>query len=151
VSPVDEAPADDRPRDPVVPDVTRGPTDVAAEGGGDTVDRVADDVAATPDRTPVIEPVVVDILHHHGRVTAAQRIAIDTARPTFTIGRSVQADVLVDDPHVAPIHVEIAVSPDGSVAATAALLLKLMQLVVPEVRCCLHHSPTIPNLSTIAP
>lgn len=64
------------------------------------------------------EPVVVDVLDHHGRVTARQRIVVDAANPTFTVGRSVVADVLVDDPHVAPIHLEITVQPDGAVVAT---------------------------------
>ena len=51
-------------------------------------------------------------------MTARQRIFVSAANPTFTIGRSVVADVLVDDPHVAPMHLDITVQPDGAVVAT---------------------------------
>ena len=89
----------DRADDPVVPD-TPAP------------------LAATATEPPASEPVVVDVLDHHGRTSTRQRIMIGKSKRTFTVGRSVNADVLVDDPHVAPVHVEIAVQPDGSITAT---------------------------------
>lgn len=67
---------------------------------------------------PVAEPVVVDTVDHHGRVVLRQRVVLDAGRQAFTIGRSVAADVMIDDPHAAPVHVEVSVSPDGALTVT---------------------------------
>ena len=94
---------------------------MSAVGGDDRVVSAVggdDRVPGTAGEDHRVEPVVVDILDHHGRVTARQRIVVDPANPRFTVGRSVLADVLVDDPHVAPIHVDISVQPDGAIIAT---------------------------------
>ena len=68
--------------------------------------------------TVTAEPVVVDVLDTHGRLLLRQRLSLAGDRRRFTIGRSVAADVLLDDPHVAPLHAAVDVAPDGTLAVT---------------------------------
>lgn len=76
-------------------------------------------VAITPDTVATRpEAVVVDVLDNHGRVASRQRLVLSDGHRRFTIGRSVDADVMLDDPHVAPIHIEVALSPEGILTAT---------------------------------
>ena len=75
-------------------------------------------VPGVPDVSGGVEPVVVDVLDHHGRAITRQRIMLDRDKRTFTIGRSVRADIMIDDPHAAPIHAEVSVSPDGMLSVT---------------------------------
>jgi hypothetical protein len=53
------------------------------------------------------EIVLIEILGSHDRVQARERITIDDARRTFTIGRSVNADITLDDAHVAALHASV--------------------------------------------
>lgn len=63
--------------------------------------------------------IVVEVLDTHGRVSARERFAVgDTGKRRIVVGRSVAADVIVDDPHVAAAHVAIDVDGDGRVVLT---------------------------------
>lgn len=62
--------------------------------------------------------VVVDILDGHGRVRARERLSLDPANARFTVGRGVAADVVLDDPHVAAVHVAVDISEEGRVLLT---------------------------------
>jgi hypothetical protein len=64
------------------------------------------------------EALVVEILDGHGRVQARERLRMDADGLSFTVGRSTAADVVLDDPYVAPLHVAIEASADGRVRAT---------------------------------
>lgn len=64
------------------------------------------------------EIVIVDRLEGHGRVQSRERVMLSDARRTFTIGRSIHADMTLDDPHIAAKHVSIEVTPDGQVLAS---------------------------------
>ena len=64
------------------------------------------------------EPVAVDVLDGHGRVHARERLRLTAERRSFTVGRSTAADVMLDDPFVAPLHLAIEVTPEGLFRAT---------------------------------
>ena len=66
----------------------------------------------------VAEPVVVEVLDSHGRVHARERLSLSADRRSFTVGRSTAADVMLDDPFVAALHVAIEVTPEGLFRAT---------------------------------
>jgi hypothetical protein len=66
----------------------------------------------------VLEPVVVEVLDSHGRVHVRQRLALPADRRSFTVGRSAAADVMLDDPFVAALHVTFDVTPEGLFRAT---------------------------------
>lgn len=58
--------------------------------------------------------VLVETLGGHGHVRSRERVQPDeTAR--FTIGRGVEADVVLEDPHIAPLHAAVTIDPDGAV------------------------------------
>ena len=61
--------------------------------------------------------VVVEGLDGHGRVQWRERLALDENRRTFTIGRSIDADVTLDDPFAAEMHASLEVTPDGRIFA----------------------------------
>ena len=61
--------------------------------------------------------VLVEVLDRHGHVRLIERIQLDGARRTFTIGRSVDADVVLDDEHVAPLHARVELTADGRLLA----------------------------------
>jgi hypothetical protein len=61
--------------------------------------------------------ILIDCLDSGGRVQLRQRFAITDARRTFTIGRSVGADVTLDDEHSAALHASIEVTADGRLLA----------------------------------
>lgn len=63
-------------------------------------------------------PLVVEVLDHHGRVQQRERIVLDAAHPSFTVGRSARADVMLDDEHAAALHAEISVNADGDAHVT---------------------------------
>jgi Inner membrane component of T3SS, cytoplasmic domain len=62
--------------------------------------------------------VLIDCLDSRGRVQLRQRLALTDGHRTFSIGRSVAADVTLDDEHSAPLHATIEVMPDGSLLAS---------------------------------
>jgi hypothetical protein len=64
------------------------------------------------------EAVVVEVLDSHGRVHARERLRLPGDRRSFTVGRSAAADVMLDDPFVAALHVTIEVTPEGLLLAT---------------------------------
>ena len=61
----------------------------------------------------VAEPVVVEVLDSHGRVHARERLSLSGERHSFTVGRGTAADVILDDPFVAALHLAIEITPQG--------------------------------------
>ena len=57
--------------------------------------------------------ILIDILDGHGRVQSRERVTLTPERRTFTIGRSAQADVTIDDAHAAALHASVELTPDG--------------------------------------
>ena len=57
--------------------------------------------------------ILIESLDAQGRVTARERFALTPDRHTFTIGRGVDADVIVDDAYAAALHAAIEVGSDG--------------------------------------
>ena len=51
----------------------------------------------------------------YGRAVTRERLTLDAARRSFTIGRSLAADVIVDDEHVAALHANVEIAPDGRI------------------------------------
>jgi hypothetical protein len=64
------------------------------------------------------ETVLIEILDSHGRVQSRERGMLTAENPSFTIGRSVNADVTVDDPHVAAMHASVTLTPEGKLLAS---------------------------------
>ncbi len=64
------------------------------------------------------ETVLVEILGSHGRVQTRERITLTGAQRSFTIGRSVAADVTLDDAHAAALHASVEITPDGKILVT---------------------------------
>lgn len=62
-----------------------------------------------------VKPVVVEMLDGHGRARHRERLLLDPGNARFTIGRGVAADVILDDPHVAPLHAAVDITADGRV------------------------------------
>ena len=62
--------------------------------------------------------VLVEILDNHGRVQLRERIELAADKRSFTIGRAVTADVPLTDPHVAPLHASVHITPEGTIAVT---------------------------------
>ena len=73
-------------------------------------------VSSGPD---AIKPdyVLIDCLDNRGRVQLRQRLALSGGQRTLTIGRSLNADVTVDDEHCAALHAAIEVTADGRLLA----------------------------------
>lgn len=65
-----------------------------------------------------IDAVVVEILGNHDRVCFRTRIPLSPDARTFTVGRGVQADVVVDDAYLAPLHARFDVDAEGAVTVT---------------------------------
>jgi hypothetical protein len=63
------------------------------------------------------EFVLVDWLDDQGRVRLRQRFALTEGRRTFIIGRSIDADVTVDDDYAAPLHASVEITVDGRLLA----------------------------------
>jgi pSer/pThr/pTyr-binding forkhead associated (FHA) protein len=59
------------------------------------------------------ETVIVELLGSHGRAAWRERIALDPETRSFSLGRSMAADVVLDDAYVAPLHARLTLSPDG--------------------------------------
>lgn len=79
------------------------------------------------------ERVVVEALDGHGRIQWRERVALNSERRTFTIGRSPEADVTLDDPYAAALHASVEVTPDGRLLASD--LGSVNGLVVSGKRC----------------
>lgn len=59
--------------------------------------------------------VLIETYDRHGRPQARQFLAFDGDTASFTIGRSVLADVPVNDEHVAPLHASVSVDEAGTI------------------------------------
>lgn len=64
------------------------------------------------------ESVLIECLDSHGRVSRRERVAICADKRTFTIGRSMQADVILDDDQAAPLHAALEITPQGRILAS---------------------------------
>ena len=62
--------------------------------------------------------LVVDVLDTHGRVLQRRRFDVSAEARRFTVGRSPEASVMLDDPHVAGMHMAIEVSADGKLSVS---------------------------------
>ena len=63
------------------------------------------------------ETIIVEISggHGSGRTVSRERLTLDANRRSFTIGRSVSADLTLDDEHVAALHASVEVASDGRI------------------------------------
>ena len=61
------------------------------------------------------DSVLIEILDSHGRVQTHERVALTSEKRTFTIGRSVTADVTLDDVHAAALHASVEITPQGKI------------------------------------
>ena len=64
------------------------------------------------------EMVLIEILGAHDRVQARERVTLTGEQRSFTIGRSVTADVTLDDAHAAALHASVDIAPDGKIVVT---------------------------------
>ena len=64
------------------------------------------------------ETVLVEIIGGHDRVQTRERIMLTGEQRTFTIGRSVEADVTLDDAYAAALHARVEIMPDGKILAS---------------------------------
>lgn len=64
------------------------------------------------------ETALVEILGGHGRVLSRERVALAADTRSFTIGRSVQADITLDDAHAAALHASVDIGLDGKILVT---------------------------------
>ena len=62
-----------------------------------------------------MDAVVVEILNRLGHVQSRQRIE---GKRSFTIGRSAECDVIIDDAYTAPVHASVEIADDGRVLVT---------------------------------
>lgn len=62
--------------------------------------------------------IVIDVLGAHDRVQSRHRIERAGDAASCTIGRGTAADVVLDDPHIAAVHVRVAVDATGRVTIT---------------------------------
>jgi hypothetical protein len=61
------------------------------------------------------ELIVVETLGSHERVQARDRIALTAEKRHVTIGRSAEADVILDDAYAAALHASVEAAPDGTI------------------------------------
>jgi hypothetical protein len=64
------------------------------------------------------ETILIECLDGHGRVLSRQRFQLTDLSRKLTIGRSIHADVILDDPYAAGLHAAIEVTPEGRVLAS---------------------------------
>lgn len=64
------------------------------------------------------ELLIVETLGSHGRVQTRDRVPLTAHKRHVTIGRSPQADVILDDAYAAALHVSVEVTPDGAILAS---------------------------------
>ena len=61
--------------------------------------------------------ILIERLDGHGRVQMRERFSLSDDKRTFTMGRSIHADVTLDDPFVAAMHASVEIAPDGRILA----------------------------------
>jgi hypothetical protein len=62
--------------------------------------------------------ILIDVLDSHRRMMSRQRLSLRTAGPPLLVGRDLACDVVVNDRHVAPRHLEVTLGEDGVVHLT---------------------------------
>jgi len=65
-----------------------------------------------------VQRCLVEILSAHGRVEHRLRFDVPEGGRKITVGRSLDADVILDDPHVAGLHAAIVIDDSGAVSVT---------------------------------
>jgi hypothetical protein len=60
----------------------------------------------------IVQIVLIEILDSHGRVQTRERVTLSSDKPAFTIGRSITADVTLDDAHAAALHAAVTLTPE---------------------------------------
>jgi hypothetical protein len=65
-----------------------------------------------------VETILIESVDGHGRVAWRERFKLTESWRKLTIGRSIYADVTLDDPYAAALHASIEVTPDGRVLAS---------------------------------
>jgi hypothetical protein len=63
------------------------------------------------------ETLLIEGLDGRGRAQWCQRFTLGEDRRTLTIGRSVHADLTLDDPYAAALHASLEIGPDGEILA----------------------------------
>jgi pSer/pThr/pTyr-binding forkhead associated (FHA) protein len=61
------------------------------------------------------ETVLVEILGNHGHVQLRERVTLQGEQRTFSIGRSMNADVTLNDEYVAAMHAVVEITTDGRI------------------------------------
>lgn len=64
------------------------------------------------------ETVLVERLDGAGRVLGRERLVLEADRRSFTIGRGIEADVVLDDEHAGPLHALVDVASGGRLLVT---------------------------------
>jgi pSer/pThr/pTyr-binding forkhead associated (FHA) protein len=67
---------------------------------------------------PAMATALIEALDSHGRVQWRERFALNDERRRLTIGRSLEADLTLDDPFAAALHAAIEITPEGRVFAS---------------------------------
>lgn len=62
--------------------------------------------------------VLVEVLDGHGRLRTRERLTLAAGQARFTVGRGIDADVIIDDPHAAALHAAVDITPEGGVLVT---------------------------------
>ena len=62
--------------------------------------------------------IVIDVLAAYDRVRERHRIERPGEMASCTIGRGAAADIVLDDPHIAPVHVRVTVDAAGQVTVS---------------------------------
>ncbi|NNE23767.1 MAG: FHA domain-containing protein [Rhizobiales bacterium] len=62
--------------------------------------------------------VLIECFDEHHRVIVRERLELNNDSRTLTIGRSLHADVILDDEHAAEMHATIEITPDGTILAS---------------------------------
>lgn len=67
---------------------------------------------------PATATALIEALDSHGRVQWRERFALGDGPRRLTIGRSLEADLTLDDPYAAGMHAAIEITPEGRVLAS---------------------------------
>lgn len=90
--------------------------------------------------------LLVECLDNHGRPTWRERLEFGEAGRTFTIGRSVGADITLDDEHAAPMHATVEIAPDGSLSVSDTGSINGIVIAGKRVRDARAHRLATPEL-----
>ncbi len=66
----------------------------------------------------MVQSVLIEILDSHGRVQMRERVVLTDEKPGLTIGRSINADVTLDDAYAAALHASVTLTPENKILAS---------------------------------